>query len=196
MRVFTRYLAPLFVLLAIGGFLFWRSDRCQRTFCYPLLYEREIARYAAENALEPWLLAAVIKNESRFRAGAVSPTGATGLMQVMPQTGEWIAGEMKIPRFSPQLLKEPAFNIRLGAWYLRLLARHFGSENVALAAYNAGRGHVEAWLEDGEWDGKSADGIPFEETRKYVRRVLADKAAYRRLYREVWTKGEIGAAIK
>jgi soluble lytic murein transglycosylase len=178
------------VLLAAAALLFilWRqADDIRRTFFNPLLYETEIKSCAREYGLEPWLIAAVIKNESGFKAGVVSRRGALGLMQIMPETGGWIAGKMNWPDFEPELLLEPMINIRLGCWYLQDLRRQFKDrEALVIAAYNAGRGQVESWLSGQDWDGADTFGIPFAETREYVRRVLNDKENYRRLYEHIW----------
>ena len=95
-------------------FLFQQSDYCQRMFFYQLLYDKDIKNYAAANDLNPWLVAAIIKNESGFKASAVSERGAVGLMQIMPETGSWIAGKTGWRGFALTLLTEPSVNIRLG----------------------------------------------------------------------------------
>jgi soluble lytic murein transglycosylase len=173
------------VVLLCG--LWWEADNIRRTFLNPLLYEAEIKNCAREYELDPWLIAAVIKNESGFKAGVISRRGALGLMQIMPETGGWIAGKLDWPDFEPKLLLEPMINIRLGCWYLQDLRRQFKDrEELVIAAYNAGRGQVETWLSEQDWDGADTSGIPFAETREYVRRVLSDKENYRRLYKHIW----------
>ncbi len=151
---------------------------------YPLHYREPLFRYAQENSLDPYLVAAVIRVESRFRPRVTSPRGARGLMQVMPETGRWVAGQMRVP-FDPEMLYDPEYNIRLGCWYLASLHREFDGRIVpALAAYNGGRNNVRKWLETGRWDGSAATlaRIPYQETRLYVARVLRDLERYQRIY--------------
>ncbi|MFZ5824510.1 MAG: lytic transglycosylase domain-containing protein [Bacillota bacterium] len=151
---------------------------------YPLTYETIILRRARENGLDPYLVAAVIRAESRFRPEATSPQGARGLMQIMPETGEWAAGQMQLD-FHPDYLYEPEYNIRIGCWYLANLVKEFEGDTVlALAAYNGGRNNVKKWLSERRWTGEShtLEQIPFPETRHYVAVVLRDYKRYLWLY--------------
>lgn len=168
----------LLVLSGMAGW--WLLHRL-----YPLKYEAALLSGAREFELDPNLVAAVIRTESRFRPTARSPQGARGLMQIMPETARWISGQMKIP-YDPAMLDDPAYNIRMGCWYLRNLHREFGGDRVlALAAYNAGRNNVQAWLKENRWTGEQAtlEQIPFPETRLYVAQVLRSYQIYRWLYR-------------
>jgi len=169
-------------LIAIGAAaFFWLRPRLQPEYV-PLRYEEFIFRYSAEYDLDPFLVMAVIRVESSFRAGAVSPVGATGLMQLMPNTAADLAGRMGID-FEPDDLRDPAFNIRMGSFYLRRLINIFGHQDTALAAYNAGMGNVRRWLDEGYYsdDGETLHTIPFPETRAYVARVNR----YIEIYREM-----------
>ena len=160
------------------------SPRLGRLF-HPFRYREEIMAAAAEQQIDPLLIAAVIRTESGFRENAVSPEGARGLMQLMPSTARWIAERNSESGYHPDKLFEPHYNISAGSWYLADLLRQFdGSVVIALAAYNGGRGHVQRWLEEGIWDG-SEEGlarIPFGETRDFVRRALDHYRSYRELY--------------
>lgn len=169
-----------FIVFSFLGLI--NTEYVQKNLFYPLLYEKEIIEYATKNNVSAAMVAAVIKNESHFVASAVSNSGAVGLMQIMPETAEWIAKEMGWQDFDKKLLSEPAANIRLGCWYLSELEHEFENEKAALAAYNAGRGQVKEWLDNGIWDGKDLNKIPFDETRRYVDNVLADKKKYKGLY--------------
>lgn len=172
------YVAAVVILLAVLGPPLWR-------IVYPWPYREVIERYAEANGLDPYLVAAVIRVESSFRANATSPKGARGLMQIMPSTGEWIASEMHLADFHVDRLFEVELNIKMGTWYLRHLTEQFQRElEVTLAAYNGGRGNVKTWLEQGIWSGQHSDieRIPFPETRKYVLRVLRTYAIYRELH--------------
>jgi len=150
---------------------------------HPLHFEALIVRYSAERDLDPFLVMGLIQAESSFRHEAVSPMGATGLMQIMPGTAEWLAGRMGIG-FEEGDLTDPAYNIRMGTYYLRLLINMFEHVDTALAAYNAGMGNVRSWLEQERYslDGATLHTIPFTETRNYVERVNRFMEIYRELY--------------
>ncbi len=156
-----------------------------REYAYPLRYREEIRHESASRNLPFSLVAAVILTESKFDENAVSDRGAVGLMQIMPETAQWITKEMT-KEFGDDLdIKNPQMNIRLGTWYLAYLMQEFkGNEVLALAAYNAGRGNVESWMETHKWgaDFSAVDEIPFPETREYIKLVQERKTVYERLY--------------
>ena len=142
---------------------------------YPLRHEASIVRESQANALDPFLVIAVVSAESRFRPDAVSRVGAVGLMQLMPNTAAWVAAELDLAPLAADALNDPETNLRLGVWYLRyVLGRYQGNERLALAAYNAGPTAVDRWR-----DGEGA--LP-EETRRYVDRVLGSRCRYRFWY--------------
>lgn len=154
---------------------------------YPIAYRTVIADCAEEHGLDPYLVAAVIRAESRFRPEATSPQGARGLMQIMPDTGRWVAEQMGLP-YDDAYLYDPVYNIQLGCWYLAALLREFSGDPVrALAAYNGGMTNVYNWLNDQQWTGErdTLGQIPFAETRHYVANVLRDQRRYRLIY-GVW----------
>ena len=171
----------LLAALAAGYFLYARPALLRSR--YKLAYEEEILASAEEFDLDPCLVCGVIFTESAFRQNAKSGVGALGLMQLMPATGLEEAELLGIEGVTEQRLTEPALNIRLGCNYLRKLLDEFGTESVALAAYNAGPGRVRQWLKE---YGKKEDGsilyIPYPETSKYVSRVQSAKGVYGRLY--------------
>jgi soluble lytic murein transglycosylase len=142
---------------------------------YPLSYEQIVRGHARKYDLDPALLAAVIYQESKFKANARSSSGAIGLMQVLPDTAKGIALHTGGTQFQVDDLYSPEINVRYGAWYLRHLLTKYGDEQDALAAYNAGQDNVDRWLRAGE-------GIQFAETRAYVKRVEELKRIYRRAY--------------
>ncbi len=159
---------------------------------FPFEHRDIIHREAAAHDLDPYLVAAVIREESRFRPEALSSKGAVGLMQLMPKTARWVADETGMSDFSEVNLYEPTINVSLGCWYLRHLLDCFdNSVPQALAAYNGGRGRVQRWLHEGTWSGSPDDipDIPAEETRKFVRRVLFSHRLYREIYGRIdrWT---------
>lgn len=159
-----------------------------REFCkaaYPQGYRELVERYSEENGLEPALVYAVIRTESGFHPEAESSVGARGLMQLTPDTFQWVRYRLgETGAASPDLLYDPQENIKYGAANLRLLIREFGSEETALAAYHAGWGSVSRWLADDRYsdDGRNIHHIPFADTDVYVTKVLETARLYRRLY--------------
>lgn len=152
---------------------------------FPMPYRDAIVRHAVARGLEPALVAALIQQESTFRATIRSPVGAAGLMQVMPYTGKEIAQWLDIQGFQPRHLLEPDFNLRLGTEYMRaMLEQNNGSLVRTLASYNAGPAAVSRWVKRfGELeDDYLAEEIPYKETRTYVRRVLRNFHGYLRTY--------------
>ncbi len=176
-------------LLAILALTVWTATNVRTVlrWWYPVYYREPIVRWSAAHGLDPWLVAAVVRVESNFRPLATSPRGARGLMQLLPETARWVSGRMGEERFFEDLLYDPETNVRLGTWYLANLLREFdGRLPVALAAYNAGRGTVQRWLEQSTWDGSEQrlEGVPYGETRRFVARVLRSWRMYRWLYAE------------
>ena len=142
---------------------------------YPLHYEQIVVGHAENYDLEPQLVAAVIYQESKFDASAVSDSGAVGLMQLLPATAQGIADRTGGAGWHERDLLDPELNVRYGSWYLRHLLDKYGDEELALAAYNAGQTNVDRWRDEGR-------GIEFAETRHYVQRVQELKAIYARAY--------------
>ena len=142
---------------------------------YPLRYEQIVRGHADNYSLDPALVAAVIYQESKFKADARSSSGAIGLMQLLPDTAKGIALHTGGSRFRVEDLYNPEINVRYGSWYLRHLLKKYGEEKTALAAYNAGQDNVDRWRRAGR-------GIQFSETRAYVDRVEELKEIYRRAY--------------
>src|SRR3954447_16322140 len=151
----------------------------------PLRHEDIIRQQAADKRVDAALIAAVIYTESHFR-DQTSHAGAKGLMQLMPETADYIARKSGGTRFERADLATPQINIAYGTWYLRyLLTKYHGNTVLALAAYNAGEGKVDEWWAAASSRGEKfrvADHIPFPETRDYVHRVLSARGSYRRTY--------------
>jgi peptidoglycan lytic transglycosylase len=150
----------------------------------PLKHEDIIRQQAAQKKLDPALVAAVIYQESKF-ADRTSVAGARGLMQITPDTARFIANKSGGIRFTLEDLGTPQINIAYGAWYLRyLLDRYEGRTALAVAAYNAGMGHVDEWVTAAggpdSFDPRS--DIPFPETRHYTLQVLERRTDYARRY--------------
>ena len=150
---------------------------------YRLVYPELIAQNAGERQLDPYFVAAVIHVESANDPKALSYRGALGLMQIMPDTGEWIAGKLG-ETFDAAALTEPEQNIRYGCWYLEFLFERFENSDTVAAAYNAGHNAVRRWLEDPAYssDGVTLKDIPYEETRNYVEKVKRAYEKYKDLY--------------
>ncbi len=151
---------------------------------FPLAYWPLIQQHANLHTLDPYLVAALIAQESTFEKDVVSSAKAVGLMQIMPTTGRRWARRLGIRAYATRKLTVPEINIRIGTAYLADLVKQFGSDHAALAAYNAGEGRAVRWLRDrpGVPRDEFIDDIPFPETQGYVRRILGTAEDYRRLY--------------
>jgi soluble lytic murein transglycosylase len=150
-------------------------------FTLPLSYSDVIRQQAADKHLDPALIAAVIYAETKFDA-RTSAAGAEGLMQILPQTAEFLARRSGATTFHVSDLSTPQVNIAYGSYYLRyLLDRYDGSKVLALAAYNAGETNVDRWVARNGSKLK-INRIPFAETQAYVQRVLDAERRYRKTY--------------
>lgn len=151
---------------------------------YPFPYLQEIQQWSAKRQLNPLLVTALIRQESRFEKNIKSIVGATGLMQVMPDTGKWIAPQINVD-FKNISLENPNDNIMLGTWYLDHTHQQYGNNSLlAVASYNAGPGNVARWLQTipREDPDEFVEEIPFPETQGYVRQVFGNYWNYLRLY--------------
>ena len=168
----------------IGVFAFGPVEKGIREITLPLRHEDIIRQQARDKNLDPALIAAVIYQESRFRARP-SSAGALGLMQLLPETAHFIAGKTGGTRFTTEDLATPQINIAYGSWYLRhLIDQYEGNEVLAIAAYNAGGTNVDKWVAEagGEDEFDHTEDIPFPETRGYVANVLEKQEQYRDNY--------------
>jgi soluble lytic murein transglycosylase len=170
--------------LAVAAAVAPWADKAVQEVKLPLRHDDIIRQQAADKDLDPALIAAVIYEESRFR-DQTSHAGARGLMQITPQTADAIAKHSGGTRFTQEDLSDPQINIAYGSYYLRLLLDHYDqNETLAIAAYNAGMGNVDRWVDEagGEETFKSAEHIPFPETRAYVENVMDRRQDYRQNY--------------
>ncbi|HEY0155002.1 MAG TPA: transglycosylase SLT domain-containing protein [Longimicrobium sp.] len=153
---------------------------------FPFPYQAAMVDAAERAKVDVYLLAAVVRQESSFDPRASSRVGATGLGQIMPVTGKWLAKSAGVKEFEERLLTGPEINARMSATYLRDQLRHYrGKRDLALAAYNAGPRNADRWKSElgyGRDVDAFRDRIPFPETREYVKVVLRNAAVYRRLY--------------
>ena len=152
---------------------------------YPREYCDFVEQYATAYDVPVNLVYAVIRTESGFDPEAVSSVGAVGLMQMMPSTFRWLTDDMLGEGLADEMLYDPETNIRYCVYYLRRLYDRYGDWLTACAAYNAGSGRVDAWLDDPtmvDLMGNLIESrIPFEETRGYVRKIKKAYTAYERL---------------
>jgi soluble lytic murein transglycosylase len=151
---------------------------------FPLTYWDWIRKHSAARGLDPYLIAALIAQESTFDPKVRSSANAWGLMQLVPPTGRQLARSLGIARFKTSLLTNPEINIRLGTLYFSRLVEQFGGTYYALASYNAGESRVVRWRSErpGFDQDEFIDDIPFPETQNYVKRILGTAEDYRMLY--------------
>jgi len=152
---------------------------------YPTPYPLQVLQNAERYGVSPHLAFAMIREESRFDVGAVSRVGALGLMQIMPETGRWVASELELPGWVESDLLNPEINVAFGVWYASTLLREGnGNPMWMLAAYNAGPGNARRWFDGtGEANAiRTVDGIDFRETRQYVQRIVESANIYHSLY--------------
>jgi soluble lytic murein transglycosylase len=163
----------------------YQSLRLQKDYwqtLYPFPFEGQIANWSKQRQLNPMLVTALIRQESRFEPQIKSLVGATGLMQVMPETAEYIAEKIGVKSYN---LASPEDSIKMGTWYLDYTHDEYdGNSMLAVASYNAGPGAVSGWVADSKT--RDADefveAIPYEETQGYVKSVLGNYWNYLRLY--------------
>jgi soluble lytic murein transglycosylase len=152
---------------------------------FPVDYWPLIRRYAAEHQLDPYVMAALIAQESTFTADVKSAANAYGLMQLLPSTGRQYAKALHLSnRFSLSMLTTAETNIKMGMAYFADLVKQFGGTHYALATYNAGPNRVAKWIAERPATDRDEfiDDIPFPETQNYVKRILGTAEDYRRLY--------------
>ena len=151
---------------------------------FPINYWPLIRRYSIEHQLDPFIVAALIAQESTFTADVKSAANAYGLMQLLPSTGRQYAKMLHMPGFSLRMLTTAEPNVKMGTAYFADLVKTFGGAHFALATYNAGPGRVAKWIaaKPGLDRDEFIDDIPFPETQNYVKRILGTAEDYRRLY--------------
>ena len=172
-------------VLIIGAFIVYFNLDGLWKMLYPLKYEEMVFKHADFFDLDPYLVTAIMYRESRFNEKAVSPKGAIGLMQIMPDTAAWIAKNLDQKDFKTEDLYKPDVNIHFACWYLADLSREFkGNIILILAAYNGGRGNVQKWVNNNNFSGNVQEiaQIPFPETQKFVNSVLTLYQRYVQLY--------------
>ena len=151
---------------------------------YPLYYKDMIQERALEYEIDPLLVLAMIREESRFNTGDESVAGARGLMQIVFSTGEWIAQKINLGKFNDEMLFDPEVNINLGCWYINYLKERFSNDLILIiSGYNAGPGTTSKWLE--QYNRSDLDNfvenVPYSETREHIKKVMKSYQMYKRL---------------
>lgn len=177
----------IILILILIVFLIVFKDKIQRIF-YPKSYEEFVSMYSDEYGVDENLVFAVIKAESNFQEDAVSHKDALGLMQIMKETAEDVARKYNIEidfNNSEREILNVQNNIKIGTKYLAVLLEKYKNIEVAVAAYNAGIGTVDNWIEKKiiKSDGSDIENIPYKETNNYVRKILRNYKIYQDLYK-------------
>jgi len=153
-------------------------------YLYPKKCEEYVYKYSEELNIDPMLTFAIIKTESNFKENIVSKSGAIGLMQLMENTAKEQAEKLGI-EYSKEILYDPEINLKIGLSYFNTLLDYYNQNYVlAFAAYNAGIGNVQKWINEEiiKENGSDIENIPFKETNMYVRKVIRNYEIYQRLY--------------
>ncbi len=183
MRKGKRLLSVIMViaLLTAGGYF---GLNTVTKYFYPKDYSVFVEQYCNEYGIDTNLAYAVIHTESGFDSNAESYLGACGLMQIMPETFEWLKSKDKSRSDCNGDIFDPETNIRYGVYFLSLLMEEFGNERLTIAAYHAGMWRVNQWLNDSgiSPDGKTLSNIPYSDTEYYIKKVELAKKMYETLY--------------
>lgn len=176
------------VLILTAALIFGYIYSLMYTAYLKSVYPREFYEYVAASSKEfgvpEYVLFAVIRSESNFDENAVSWAGAVGLMQLMPTTFRWLSDDMLGERLDASMIYDPKTNIRYGACLLAWLYDYYGDWETVFAAYNAGVGTVNGWLEDRRYSDEAGKltYIPYDETRRFVTLTTKSVVTYEKLY--------------
>ena len=186
MKRLLKFLITLLILASIIFILFKviKIDDIIMKKLYPLKYSEYVEKYAKEYNIDKYMVYAIIKAESNFNENAKSSSDAIGLMQIMEITAIETARKMNLEVTEEDLFK-PDLNINIGLKYFTYLLNQYDNNYpLAIIAYNAGMGNVDAWIKDGtiKEDGTDIENVPFKETNNYVRKILRDYKIYKGLY--------------
>ena len=178
-------LAAVFILTAAVALVLKFTNDKIVSDTYPLKYEEQITAASEKYGVDKALIYGVIKTESNFDPDAKSGAGAIGLMQLMPETFEWMQAYYKEDNnYTFEDLYDPGLNIDYGVETLSILLEKYESEETAICAYNGGLGNVDDWLADEKYsdDGVNLKVVPFPETDNYRKLVEQNKSIYKKLY--------------
>ncbi len=152
-------------------------DLAQR---FPTPHRDALSAAARQWDLDEAIVYGIVRQESRFMPEARSPVGATGLMQLMPATARWVARQIAMRPYRPEMLVRPDVNVQMGSYYFRRVLDELGHPILATAAYNAGPGRARRWRDERPLEGSIyVETIPFSETRDYVKKVFTNAWFYR-----------------
>ncbi|MBQ8028919.1 MAG: lytic transglycosylase domain-containing protein [Clostridia bacterium] len=185
MKKKTKIIALLVSLsLAVAAFAFGAVSVLKAL--YPLGYADFVEAYAEKYNVEKSFIFAVIKCESGFDEKAVSYVGAKGLMQIMPETFQWLKTKTK-EELPEEMLFDGETSIKYGCFMYSMLLEKYENKETAVAAYHAGTTNVSKWLKDERFskDGKTLSEIPFESTKNYVSKVILTEKIYKKLYKSL-----------
>ncbi len=182
------------VSMAIIFIAFWGTiafftvlNYVEREYLYPLNFNDLVIEYADDYGLDRAFVFAVINVESRFDKNAVSSAGAVGLMQITPNTGEYVSKLLNAKEYD--LLNERT-NVEFGCFYYKYLFDKFEEFDTVVCAYNAGEGNVRNWLKNSEYslNGRTLISIPFKETKDYLNKIHKSYEKYTQLYQNILDK--------
>ena len=178
----TKRFFVIAMMIIVFIILISNSKEQMMKITYKKDYSEYVSKYSEEYNVEEDLIYAIIKAESNFDPNAQSNKDAQGLMQLMYSTAEEIADKINISLTEDNIL-DPEININLGTNYISSLLNKYDCVEIALAAYNAGSGNVDKWIENGviQSDGSDIENIPYKETNTYVRKVMRDYNIYLQL---------------
>ncbi len=174
----------LFLLAVCTTCLVYFTDKLIIQETHPLMYTSIVEKYSHEYNVPAYVISAVIEVESGHKKDVVSSKGAIGLMQITPETFEWLCNYTDVGgEYDENKLYDPETNIKYGTYFLSYLYEKYGVWETAHAAYNAGISRINGWLKD---ENISKDGrlvkIPIKETREYVEKIIMAKKVYRETY--------------
>lgn len=178
----TDFFLAILLVFSLLAAIYFGSVSILKTL-YPRRYIDFVEIYSQSNNLSEEFVLAVIECESGFDKDAVSYLGAEGLMQIMPETFQWLQ-EKRGEKLPEESIFDPETAIDYGCYFYGMLMNQFEDEATAVAAYHAGAAQVEKWLSDSQYsaDGKTLTDIPYPSTKKYVEKVMRVKNIYNRLY--------------
>ena len=182
-KIFIIIIAILIIVVFLGIF----KNKILKII-YPKTYKEIVSVYSGKYNVEENLVFALIKAESNFNSEAVSHRDAIGVMQIMEETAKDVANKNSIKieneNIKQELLKIDN-NINIGTKYLSTLLEKYKNKEIAVAAYNAGIGTVDGWIQKGiiKSDGSDIENIPYKETNNYVRKILRNYKLYKELYK-------------
>jgi len=175
----------IIIFVSIGlGYAYEQVSTALEKRAHPILYSEFVEKYSQEYSVPQYIIYSVIKVESSFRSDVESDRNAIGLMQITPDTFEWLMTKTK-EDLPVKLLYDPETNIKYGTFFLQYLYAEFENWDTSFAAYNAGRGAVNGWLKNPQYavgNQLIIENIPFPETKDYIRKVNNNKEMYKKLY--------------